>query len=66
MEAEAAYANIAGLVVVESIDVAENEIVLFAPAGGDGAADTCLVRPFLLVGDESLTYRGTTVLAGAV
>ncbi len=57
VESETPYANVAGLVLVESIDVNENEAVLFAPAGGNGADDTCLVRPWLLVGDSRLTYH---------
>lgn len=57
VESETAYANIAGLVLIESIDVNENELVLFAPAGGNGPEDTCVVRPFLLVGDARLTYH---------
>ena len=56
VEAETPYANIAGLVLVDSVDVAENEVVLYAPAGGSGAEETCLVRPYLLVGDSKLTY----------
>jgi hypothetical protein len=56
VEAETAYANIAGLVLIESIDVNENELVLYAPAGGSGPEDTCLVRPFLLVGDTRFSY----------
>ena len=66
VEAEAAFANVAGVVLIDSVHVPENELVLFVPAGGDGASDTCLVRPFLLVGDESLRYSGAAVEACSV
>jgi hypothetical protein len=60
VEAETAYANIAGMVLIESIDVNENELVLYAPAGGSGPEETCLVRPFLLVGDSRFSYLNHT------
>lgn len=66
VEAEAAFANVAGLVLVHSIDPEENEVVLYAPMGGDGAESTNLVRSFLLVGENSLRYSGLAVEENSV